>query len=81
MAARPLKGARLRAMPGKTHCSRQPEIRDVGAMFVSPALQRGVSVPTMIVPESPRDGAFSSHASFQLLRKTERKNTNRGRLL
>jgi hypothetical protein len=49
-------------------------------VLVSPALQRGESDPAMIEPESRRDGAFSSHAFFQLLRKTEWKSTDRGRL-
>jgi hypothetical protein len=35
--------------------------RAVGAMLVSPALQRGESDPAMIEPESRRGGAFSSH--------------------
>ena len=34
--------------------------RAVGAVVISPALQRGVSAPT-IYPESRRDGAKSSH--------------------
>jgi hypothetical protein len=36
-----------------------PVARAVGAVVVSPALQRGVSVPTKTEPESRRDGAFS----------------------
>jgi hypothetical protein len=36
----------------------------VGAMLVSPALQRGVSVSPMTVPESRRDSAFSPHTFF-----------------
>jgi hypothetical protein len=35
----------------------QPESRAGGATVISPALQRGVSVPTTTEPESQRDGA------------------------
>jgi len=63
--------------PREAHCLRQPEIRAGGAVVVSPALQRGESV-TNHAPESRRDGAFSSHESHSLFRKTECKNTNPG---
>jgi hypothetical protein len=39
---------------------RKPGIRAGGAVLVSPALQRGVSVPAMTESKSRRDGAFSS---------------------
>ena len=40
-----------------------PIARAVGAMVISPALQRGVSVPTKTEPESWRDGAQAPRPS------------------
>jgi hypothetical protein len=57
----PTKGPSCAQYQGKRSASRQPEIRAGGAVLVSPALQRGESVHTRTVPESRRDGAFSSH--------------------
>ena len=51
--------------------------RAVGAMVVSPALQRGVSCPTRTEPESRRDGAHAPCPSNVL--REEGKNTNRER--
>jgi hypothetical protein len=80
MVGGPSKGPDFVPCQGKLIAHVGLKSRAGGAVLVSPALQRGESDPAMIEPESCRDGAFSSHAFFQLLRKTEWKSTDRGRL-
>jgi hypothetical protein len=78
MVGGPSKGPDFVPCQGKLIAHVGLKSRAGDAVLVSPGLQRGESDPAMIEPESRRDGAFSSHAFFQLLRKIEWKNTNWG---